>query len=620
MAGHLPEYYFRVRENGAFVFRVDTENRQRRIEMDQIAVINIRNGQIKPHGDRELSDADLEVIRDWMEERAALLRHRAAVAREGRAREVWVTGEVGIGKTRLLEVVLPEGPPPKGGGPAGDGPARDGSEADGPAEDGTAEDGDRVVWLRAGAADAPPWRTLALAVFPDGGGAGPVPGAPIRRRDGRRPPLPAAGGTIRARPRHAPGASDALTPTPAPRGIADLDPEVIEQGLATLLPGEPRWWRAILASLDVLEPPTWRRVERRKVDRTALAWRDLVAARARQSGGVWTFVLDVEPAHPSALAFLDLLREARAPILIVRTARRDAELPADAHRLPVPPLATEEATALVEQFVDRGAQAAVRTWVPHTDATPSHLIELGRALARDAHAHDSPSLHALIGARLDRLDAEARTLLAQAALAGEEIWEGLLRTLGPDRRGRTLATLVREGMLVRSPTSRIPRQRAYRFRSELLRTVARERLPYAEHADVHVRIATWLEGHAPIELSVVVATQFERGGATDAAYAHYLAAADVASWNGSLEEMHGLYGHLAALDAGPHERAVALREWADAALRRGDVAGADGAIAALAAHLPTLARSDAAAFEADHARLTRAVATARAEAGPGATE
>ena len=45
MAGELPPYYFRVRENGAFVFRVDTENRQRRIEMDQIAVVNINNGR-----------------------------------------------------------------------------------------------------------------------------------------------------------------------------------------------------------------------------------------------------------------------------------------------------------------------------------------------------------------------------------------------------------------------------------------------------------------------------------------------------------------------------------------------------------------------------------------------
>ena len=72
----LPEYYFRVRENGAFVFRVDTENRQRRIEMDQIAVINIRNGEVKPHGDRTLSDKDQEAIRGWMDERKSTLAKR----------------------------------------------------------------------------------------------------------------------------------------------------------------------------------------------------------------------------------------------------------------------------------------------------------------------------------------------------------------------------------------------------------------------------------------------------------------------------------------------------------------------------------------------------------------
>ncbi len=76
MASELPEYYFRVRENGAAVFRVDTENRQRRIDMDQIAVVNVKNGEVKPHGDRQLSDADLEVIRDWMAERTALLARR----------------------------------------------------------------------------------------------------------------------------------------------------------------------------------------------------------------------------------------------------------------------------------------------------------------------------------------------------------------------------------------------------------------------------------------------------------------------------------------------------------------------------------------------------------------
>lgn len=72
----LPKYYFRVRENGAAVFRVDTENRQRRIEMDQIAVVNIRNGEVKSQGDRVLDEEDLAAIRDWMLQRRTALEAR----------------------------------------------------------------------------------------------------------------------------------------------------------------------------------------------------------------------------------------------------------------------------------------------------------------------------------------------------------------------------------------------------------------------------------------------------------------------------------------------------------------------------------------------------------------
>ena len=76
MSAELPEYYFRIRENGAFVFRIDTENRQRRIEMDQIAVVNIKNGEIKPQGDRVLTEAYVDTIKSWMEDRVALLAKR----------------------------------------------------------------------------------------------------------------------------------------------------------------------------------------------------------------------------------------------------------------------------------------------------------------------------------------------------------------------------------------------------------------------------------------------------------------------------------------------------------------------------------------------------------------
>ncbi|MPQ94621.1 hypothetical protein [Thioclava sp. JE_KL1] len=72
----LPEYYFRVKENGATVFRVDTENRQRRIEMDPIANINIRNGEIKPQGDRVLTEEDRAEIEAWMAHRREVLAQR----------------------------------------------------------------------------------------------------------------------------------------------------------------------------------------------------------------------------------------------------------------------------------------------------------------------------------------------------------------------------------------------------------------------------------------------------------------------------------------------------------------------------------------------------------------
>ena len=57
MTADLPDYYFRVRENGAVVFRLGTENRQRRIEMDEIATVNVKNGNIKPPGEVELTEA-----------------------------------------------------------------------------------------------------------------------------------------------------------------------------------------------------------------------------------------------------------------------------------------------------------------------------------------------------------------------------------------------------------------------------------------------------------------------------------------------------------------------------------------------------------------------------------
>ena len=76
MSEALPKHYFRIRENGASVYRVDTENRQRRIELNEIALVNVRNGNIKPHGDAILDEADRAAILGWLEDRRALIERR----------------------------------------------------------------------------------------------------------------------------------------------------------------------------------------------------------------------------------------------------------------------------------------------------------------------------------------------------------------------------------------------------------------------------------------------------------------------------------------------------------------------------------------------------------------
>lgn len=72
----LPNYFFRVRENGAAVFKLSTQSPQSRLDMEEIAFINIRNGNLRPHGDYTLSAEDETAINDWAEARRATLAAR----------------------------------------------------------------------------------------------------------------------------------------------------------------------------------------------------------------------------------------------------------------------------------------------------------------------------------------------------------------------------------------------------------------------------------------------------------------------------------------------------------------------------------------------------------------
>lgn len=358
-------------------------------------------------------------------------------------------------------------------------------------------------------------------------------------------------------------------------GLREADDErariaTVQQALVELLPGEPRWHRLVLGSLGLAPEVAWKRLERRAVDRTLLAWRDVLVALAHRRPGVASLLVLVESDRFDAEleSFVDRLAGAHAPMLVVRTSR-GRDLPASADALHLAPLSIDESLELLDQVADPVFRVAMRSLVHQVGGVPASVFELGRALSITQDTHFTGSLTGLLQARLDMLEPVARRLLALAALTGERTWEGLLRAFAGDVRSG-LRTLRASDLLVRQSDSRLPGEVEYGFRSELLRHAVLQMTPFAERPTLHLHIATWLEQHAPLHFSELIAEHFEKGGAGDAAYAYYLTAAAEAEADEDANRADRLYRRLLALDVAPMLRAEGLLAYAQTGLVRGD--------------------------------------------------
>ena len=110
------------------------------------------------------------------------------------------------------------------------------------------------------------------------------------------------------------------------------------------------------------------------------------------------------------------------------------------------------------------------------------------------------SVQALIAARLDTLEPEAKSLLADAAVIGKVFWAGAVAAMG-DRDLQTVTTTLRElsrKELVRpSRQSSMAGEAEYAFWHVLARDVAYNQLPRASRATRHVAAAAWIESKAP---------------------------------------------------------------------------------------------------------------------------
>jgi class 3 adenylate cyclase/tetratricopeptide (TPR) repeat protein len=110
-----------------------------------------------------------------------------------------------------------------------------------------------------------------------------------------------------------------------------------------------------------------------------------------------------------------------------------------------------------------------------------------------------PTIHVLLAARLDRLQADERAVVERASVEGKVFHRGSVAELSPpaDRGGvpARLMTLVRKE-LIRPDRAAFVGEDAFRFRHLLIRDAAYEALPKEARADLHERFATWLEQKA----------------------------------------------------------------------------------------------------------------------------
>jgi hypothetical protein len=330
----------------------------------------------------------------------------------------------------------------------------------------------------------------------------------------------------------------------------------------------------VLASLGLVPDPAWRRLERRSVDRKLQAWRDVLAALARDDPERPLLVLAESDRFDADVdAFVELLLRADAPLLVVRAARH-RELGATTDVVGLGPLSPEESMTLFLHFADPTFERAGRALIGQVGGIPTSVFELGLALTITQETHFRGSLTSLLQTRLDLLEPRARRLLALAAACGERTWEGLLRAVHGDVSAE-LQALCRDDVLVRQPASCIPGDVEFRFRSELLRHAVLEMTPFADRPELHLRVASWLEQEAPLTLSETIGEHFERGGVADAAYAHYLAAAAEAETADDRARADRLFDRIAELEVALDLRAQGALAYAQTALARGDAALAE---------------------------------------------
>ncbi|WP_437622511.1 protein kinase domain-containing protein [Sorangium sp. So ce1151] len=320
--------------------------------------------------------------------------------------------------------------------------------------------------------------------------------------------------------------------------------------------------------------------------RVAAALATLLRAMTAR-GAVVVLLDDIHWADEASLDLFDdlALRLSDAPLLLVGAARPElyerrphwGEGKASHARLDLGPLSRRHIEDMARdhlRLVARCSAEAVRALAERAEGSPLTLAEtlyllvdvgaLERRQGEPWVLHEEKlarlalpaTIQGIVQARLDRLDGEARAVLAQAAVVGRTFWKGAidhLRAVAPlDGGGSSTSELLgrlREQQIIRArDASTFPDDLEYVFAEGATQEIAYETLSLKVRRAMHRAVAAWLDGLSagrsagPRGLgdvgAALAALHHDRGGdARRAALAHASAAASASALGQNAEAL-----------------------------------------------------------------------------------
>jgi class 3 adenylate cyclase/predicted ATPase len=248
------------------------------------------------------------------------------------------------------------------------------------------------------------------------------------------------------------------------------------------------------------------------------AVRKLLETVARRRRLVAVFE-DVHWAEPTLLDLLEYVAafSSGSPIVLLCLARPEFLETRPSWAAPQPnrsmlvldPLSSTDSTELVGalDFASLDEEASARV-VELAEGNPLFLEQLVAVHAEGEAAPESlpPSIQAVLAARIEGLEPGQRAVLERAAVVGRSFHRGTVAELLPEPERRDLSdhllALVRR-QLIRADRPELVGEDAFRFTHALVRDAAYEGMSKRVRADLHERLAGWLDTRPGVQDEIV---------------------------------------------------------------------------------------------------------------------